>query len=173
MTEEKIFTIPLRKAFRGHRKRRAKKAITLIREFLERHMKSKNINIGKSINESVWARGIQKPPRRVRIHVLLENDIVYSELVGTDIKPASKEALKEKEKKKAEKKNKIREERKERKKMSIQDEIEEESGKKDDNITAAQESDALPRQSGGAPETVKEKMEAGDESKKGKETGKA
>ena len=126
MAEEKIFTIPLREVFSRGRTHRAHDASKLVREFLERHMKSNNIKIGKSINESLWKKGIQKPPRKVRIHAVKEEDIVYAELLGVEIKTPSKEELKKKEQKKKEKKEKIKEERKERKKMSIQEEIEEE-----------------------------------------------
>ncbi len=132
MVEEKIFTIPLRKAYRGVRTKRAKKAISVIDEFLQRHMKSEDVKIGKSINESVWARGIQKPPRRLRVHATLESGVVYAELVGTDISKPSAEEIKKKEKKVEQKKEKIKEERKERKKKTIQEEIKEESGKKVD-----------------------------------------
>ena len=126
MPEEKIFTIPLREAFEKERQKRARNASKIIRDFLIRHMKSENIKIGKSINEAVWKRGIYKPPRKVRIHVIKEDDIVYSELLGVDIKTPSKEEVKKKEEKKKGKKEKIKEERKERKKKTIQDEIEEE-----------------------------------------------
>jgi large subunit ribosomal protein L31e len=126
MPEEKIFTIPLREAFEKERQKRARNASKIIRDFLIRHMKSENIKIGKSINEAVWKRGIYKPPRKVRIHVIKEDDIVYSELLGVDIKTPSKEEVKKKEEKKKGKKEKIKEERKERKKKTIQDEIQEE-----------------------------------------------
>ena len=127
MAEEKIFTIPLREVFAKSRVRRAEDASKLVRKFLVRHMKSDNVKIGKSINESIWEKGIQKPPRKVRVHAVKEEDTVYAELLGVEIKTPSKEELKKKEQKKKEKKEKIKEERKERKKMSIQDEIEEET----------------------------------------------
>jgi large subunit ribosomal protein L31e len=127
MAEEKIFTIPLRDVFAKSRVRRAEDASKLVRKFLVRHMKTENVKIGKSINESIWERGIQKPPRKIRIHAVKEEDTIYSELLGVEIKTPSKEELKKKEQKKKEKKEKIKEERKERKKMSIQDEIEEET----------------------------------------------
>ncbi len=130
MADEKIFTVPFRKVFQGTRKKRAKRATTLVRNFLKKHMKSEDVKIGKSINEKIWERGIQKPPRRVRIHAIKENDIVYAELIGVDIKTPSKDVLKKKADKKKEKKEKIKEERKERKKKSIQEEIEDETGKK-------------------------------------------
>ena len=129
MAEEKIFTVPLREVFDRARTQRAHNASKLVRDFLVRHMKSQNVKIGSSINQSLWARGIQKPPRRIRIHAVKEENVVYSEMLGVDIKTPSKEELAKKEKKKQEKKEKIKEDRKERKKMSIQDEIKEEEGK--------------------------------------------
>jgi len=127
MADEKIFTIPLREAYDKPRTTRAKIAVNIVKDFLIRHMKSKNIKLGKSINENIWKRGIQKPPRRIRIHAVKEEDIVYSELLGVDIKTPSKEEVKKKEEKKKEKKEKIKEDRKERKKKTIQEEIEEET----------------------------------------------
>jgi large subunit ribosomal protein L31e len=128
MPEEKVFTVPLRDAFEKPRTKRAKIAIKIVREFLKKHMKAEDVKIGKSINEIVWRRGIQKPPRKIRIHALREGDVVYAELLGVNIKLPSAEELKKKEKKKEEKKKKIKEERKIKK--TIQEEIEEESGKK-------------------------------------------
>ncbi|ODS38640.1 MAG: hypothetical protein A7315_12040, partial [Candidatus Altiarchaeales archaeon WOR_SM1_79] len=52
------------------------KAIKVVRQFLVRHAKigdvhlpPENIVLDKSLNEAVWARGIQKPPRRIRVSV--------------------------------------------------------------------------------------------------------
>jgi len=129
MAEEKIFTIPLRASFDSQRTSRSKKATDIVRNYLERYTKAKNIKIGSSINEVIWGRGIQKPPRNVRVHVLKKEDTVYAELIGVEIKTPSEKQLKEKEKKKEEKEKKIKEERKERRKMTIQEEIKEESGK--------------------------------------------
>lgn len=127
MADEKIFTIPLRDAYLKSRKRRCKYASKIIREFLIRHMKSEDVKIGMGINNSVWARGIQKPPRRVRVHAVKDGETVYAELVGTDIKLPSKEQKKKKEEKTKVKEEKIKEDRKERKKKTLQEEIEENS----------------------------------------------
>lgn len=127
--EERVFTIPLRKAFVTEQTNRGWKAIDIIRAFLERHMKG-DVKIGKSINESVWARGIRKPPRRVRVHAVKEkiNDeaLVFAELVGTEIKKPSIEEIKKKEEKEKEKEKKIKEERKERKGKTEAEKIKEE-----------------------------------------------
>ncbi len=126
--EEKIFTIPLRKAYETARTRRTGKASRLVRKFLEKHLKADEVKIGPSINESLWSRGIQKPPHSIRVHALKEDKTVYAELLGVEIKKPSLKEKEEKEKKKSEKEKKIKEERKERKKMTIQEEIKKESG---------------------------------------------
>ena len=126
MPEEKIFTIPLREVFEEERNKRASNASKLVRTFLMKHTKTENVKLGKSINEAIWKRGINKPPRKLRIHVIKEEDIVYAEMLGIDIKTPSKEEVKKKEEKKKEKKEKIKEERKERRKKTIQEEIKEE-----------------------------------------------
>jgi large subunit ribosomal protein L31e len=130
MPEEKVFNIPLRDAFVKQRNKRASNASKIIKAFLVKHMKTEDVKIGKSINDSLWKNGIQNPPRKVRIHVIKEDGVVYSELLGIEIKPPSKEVVKKKADKKKEKEQKIKEDRKERRKKTIQDEIkEEETGK--------------------------------------------
>ncbi len=138
MPEEKIFNIPLREAFEKPRTKRAKIATNIVRKFLMKHMKSENVKIGDSINKEIWKRGIQKPPRKIRVHAIKEEDIVYAELLGVEIKTPSKEELKKKEEKKKEKREKIKEERKERRKRTIQEELEEEVKGKPKKISEAE-----------------------------------
>jgi len=105
MIMERIYTIPLRKAFRKPRTKRGPVAIRLIRSFLARHMKidEEKIKIGSTLNESVWVRGISRPPRRVKVNAVLdEGGILKVELVGHKykefkaVKKAEKEGMKEK-----------------------------------------------------------------------------
>ena len=68
ISDELIYTVPLRRAYwTGRRLRRSIKAIKVLRKFVERHMKPEELLIQPEVNEKIWARGIQKPPRRVRI----------------------------------------------------------------------------------------------------------
>jgi large subunit ribosomal protein L31e len=71
---ERIYTIPLRKAWAVPRKKRSPKAIRLIREFVKKHMKSDQIIITNKVNEKVWGRGIEKPPRRIRVRVVKDKE---------------------------------------------------------------------------------------------------
>ena len=65
--DERIYTIPLAKARRGPRNKWAKKAIRYLREFMERHFKPESLVISQEVNEKIWSRGIQKPPRKIKI----------------------------------------------------------------------------------------------------------
>ena len=73
--DERIYTVPLRKAYwTGSRLRRSNRAVRVLREFVERHMKPEELLIQPEVNERIWARGIQKPPRRVRIRATKNSD---------------------------------------------------------------------------------------------------
>ena len=71
--DETQYTIPLREAFDVPRTRRASKAVKVVREFLIRHTKAKNIVLDSSVNDALWERGIKKPPRRIKVTVTTED----------------------------------------------------------------------------------------------------
>ncbi len=66
--EFKLYTIPLREAFNVPKSRRASKAISVVKAFLKQHTKS-DVKLSAPVNEAIWARGIKKPPRRIRVKV--------------------------------------------------------------------------------------------------------
>ncbi len=69
---ENLFTvtIPLRDAYRAPRKKRAKVAVRLVREWVARHFHVNGaIKISNKLNELLWSRSIEKPPRRVTVSV--------------------------------------------------------------------------------------------------------
>ena len=71
---EQIYVIPLRDVKRAPRWRRANTAIKDIRSFLVRHMKSETVKLDASINEKVWERGSEKPPRKIRVRAMKFDD---------------------------------------------------------------------------------------------------
>ena len=80
---EHVYIIPLRDVKRTPRWKRANTAIKDIRSYIEKHMKSEDVKIDKSINEHVWARGAQKPPSKVRVRAMkFEDGQVQAELAG-------------------------------------------------------------------------------------------
>ncbi len=73
--DERIYTVPLRRAYwTGSRLRRSNRAVRILRKFVERHMKPEEIVILAEVNEKIWSRGIQKPPRRIRIRATKNSD---------------------------------------------------------------------------------------------------
>ena len=78
--DERIYTIPLAKARRGPRNKWAKKSIRYLREFMTRHFKPVSLVISQEVNERIWERGIQKPPRKLKVRVTKNIDglcVVY------------------------------------------------------------------------------------------------
>ena len=82
MADERVYTIPLRDAKKGPRTKRAPRAMRVIKQFLQRHMKSDIIKIHQSINHEIWERGIKKIPSKIRVKATKdENDTVIAELL--------------------------------------------------------------------------------------------
>jgi len=72
--EERIYTVPLGRVKIAHPKRRAKRAVTMLRAFVIRHMKPESVFIDPELNELIWSRGIEKPPRRLRIRATKDRE---------------------------------------------------------------------------------------------------
>jgi large subunit ribosomal protein L31e len=75
VVEERIYTIPLRHAWvvtpRG---KRAPRAVRDVRDFVARHMKAEEIAISNEVNSVIWGRGINKPPRKVKIRAVKDKE---------------------------------------------------------------------------------------------------
>lgn len=76
IVEERIYTIPLSRVWIRPRTKRAPRAVRLIKEFVERHMKVEkdSIRISNDLNEKIWSRGIQKPPRKIKVKVARDKE---------------------------------------------------------------------------------------------------
>jgi large subunit ribosomal protein L31e len=85
IVEERFYTIPLRNAWISPRKKRAPKAARIVRKFVAKHMKvnteafdedeePERLVIDNEVNEKLWSRGIEKPPRKIRVRVVKDNE---------------------------------------------------------------------------------------------------
>ena len=87
IVEEKIYTVPLGKCWIVPPNKRAPKAMRIIRSFVVKHMKleqrkaegeeeeePKRLVISNDVNERVWGRGIEKPPRKIRIRAAKDKE---------------------------------------------------------------------------------------------------
>lgn len=110
MTEEKIFTINLRREFiKKPHYQRAKKAVTAVREFISKHLKVEEVKIGKNLNQKILEHGTSSPPPKVKVKAFLEEKVAYVELEGFEYekpKPQEEtaEEVKEVDKKKEQEK---------------------------------------------------------------------
>jgi large subunit ribosomal protein L31e len=78
--DERIYTVPLALARRGPRNKRANKALRYLREYMTRHFKPESLVITQEVNEAIWSRGIQKPPRKLKVRATKNIDglvVVY------------------------------------------------------------------------------------------------
>ncbi len=71
---ERFYTIPLWKARLASGKKRAPKAINVIKDFMRKHMHSGEIIIEPELNEMIWSKGIEKPPQRITVRATKDED---------------------------------------------------------------------------------------------------
>jgi len=86
IVEERVYTVPLGKCWIMPPNKRAPKAMRIIRSFVVKHMKlekrgegeeeeePKTLVISNDVNERVWMRGIEKPPRKIRIRAAKDKE---------------------------------------------------------------------------------------------------
>lgn len=85
IVEERTYTIPLRKAWIMPPNKRAPRAIRIIKGFITKHMKletqvaeeeetPKKLVITDEVNRKVWSKGIEKPPRKIRVRAAKDKE---------------------------------------------------------------------------------------------------
>lgn len=87
IVEERTYTIPLSRALIRPPKKRAPRAMEMIKIFITKHMKLEmkvseeeeeeelpQLIISKEVNEKIWSRGIEKPPRKIKVRAAKDKD---------------------------------------------------------------------------------------------------
>ena len=81
VVEEKTYTIPLHHVWvvtpRG---KRAPRAARDVKAYVARHMKADDVALSNEINSAIWARGINKPPRKISVRAVKDKEgkvIIY------------------------------------------------------------------------------------------------
>ncbi|MEM1506688.1 MAG: 50S ribosomal protein L31e [Candidatus Bathyarchaeia archaeon] len=76
IVEERIYIVPLGRAWITPVTKRTPRAMRLLKAFVKRHMKvdEDSIRISNEVNERVWYRGVEKPPRKIRVRVTKDRD---------------------------------------------------------------------------------------------------
>jgi large subunit ribosomal protein L31e len=93
---ERLYTIPLRgESLKSPRVKRANRAVHTIQSFLKRHMKSDTVKVSQKLNETVWVRGIHKPPQKIKLKAMKKEGIIYAMLPDETFDVKKKEKPKE------------------------------------------------------------------------------
>ena len=71
-----VYTINLGKAWLTPQYRRTDRVINMIKEFAKRHMKNENVKIDQELNKEICKQGKTNPPRKVRVRMSLDDNIV-------------------------------------------------------------------------------------------------
>ena len=66
---ERVYTINLGKVKLSQSQHRAVRAINMIREFAQHHMKVETIKIDEELSHQIWARGVRSPPRKIKVRM--------------------------------------------------------------------------------------------------------
>ncbi len=89
IVEERTYTVPLGKARIMPPRKRAARAMRMLRAFVTKHMKLEQkkkeeteeeeeelgqLIITNEVNERIWSRGIEKPPRKIRVRAAKDKD---------------------------------------------------------------------------------------------------
>ena len=87
IVEERFYTVPLQKALIRPPHKRTPRAMSLLKIFINRHMKvgmkvdeedeeeeMPQLIITEQVNEKLWSHGIEKPPRKIKVRVTKDKD---------------------------------------------------------------------------------------------------
>ncbi|MCK4714387.1 MAG: 60S ribosomal protein L31 [Candidatus Aenigmarchaeota archaeon] len=76
VTEEKIYNIPLRKAFTpASRIEKTKKSVAAVRKYITKHTHASEVKISTNLNDMLWASGAKKPLKSITVKVNLVDGI--------------------------------------------------------------------------------------------------
>ena len=89
IVEERIYTIPLSRAWISPPKKRAPRAVRIVRSFIQKHMKIKTeveeegeepekLVLSNEVNQKIWSRGIKEPPRNIRVRAVKDKEGVIT-----------------------------------------------------------------------------------------------
>ena len=102
---EKKFKIPLKSVYSAPRQKRARRTITAIKRFMAKHVRAKpeDVLISNKVNEYVWSRGREHPPKNVEVKIIIAEGKTNVYLQTEKIKAKTEKKTDKKEIKKEEK----------------------------------------------------------------------
>ena len=99
MADEKIFIISLRKeVLKTPIYKRAKKAISTVKNYIKKHLKVEEVKLGENLNKKIWEKGSKKPPGKIKVKAIKEENLAKVELPEFPFPERKKKEEKTKEK---------------------------------------------------------------------------
>lgn len=88
IVEERIYTVPLSRAWIMPANKRAPRAVRILKSFITKHMKvgvqketeseeeeePGKLLVSNEVNLRIWSRGIEKPPRKIRVRAAKDKE---------------------------------------------------------------------------------------------------
>ena len=74
IVEEKFYDLNLRRIWTAPREKRTPRAVRFLRAYISRRMKTDDVAISEEANSMLWARGISKPPRKIRVRAVKDKE---------------------------------------------------------------------------------------------------
>ncbi|MEM0179035.1 MAG: 50S ribosomal protein L31e [Fervidicoccaceae archaeon] len=65
-------TLNLSKVYTTRRTKRAARAVRYLRDLIKRRTHAERVLIDEKLNKLIWKRGIEKPPRKVKVLISIE-----------------------------------------------------------------------------------------------------
>ncbi|MFT4309851.1 MAG: 50S ribosomal protein L31e [Candidatus Woesearchaeota archaeon] len=144
VNETRTYNIPLRREYmKAPKYKRSKRAVSAVRQFLSRHMKSDSISISKDLNEHIWEKGIKNPPHHVKVTAVKDNDGKVTVDLSEKKMGKAERLRAEKEKKSVEKADKAKKKKEEKLEEEIA-ESEKELEETKDNESSSEKSEEKP-----------------------------
>lgn len=86
---EGMYVVNLGRIYRTGRYRRLARALRTIKTFISRHTKAKEVIIDRSINEYIFSKAYDKPPRKITVKVVKVDEGVVKASLALEVSGAS------------------------------------------------------------------------------------
>ncbi len=74
IVEERVYNVPLGRVLIAPMKKRAPRAVRILRSFVSKHMKPESLVISEEVNAVLWKRGITSAPHHLRIRATKDRE---------------------------------------------------------------------------------------------------
>jgi large subunit ribosomal protein L31e len=76
VSEEKIFTIPLRDAWmKSPRIQKANRSVSAVKAYVKKHTRATGVTVSQKLNDVIWGGGAKKPPHRIMVKVSVSEGV--------------------------------------------------------------------------------------------------